>query len=72
MTGYYTARTFAAPAGNLMTIEEVMVRVGCAAANRDEFVRTARRSGLPRVRLNRRTIRYDPLAVEAWIRSRSA
>ena len=71
MTSYYDLRPIV-PTGNLMTIEQVMERVGCQGANRDEFVRSVRRSGLPRVRLNKRVIRYDPLAVEAWIRRRSA
>lgn len=71
MTGYYNSRSALAPR-DLLKIEEVMRLCGCADANRDWFVQSARRSGLPRVRLNRRVIRYDPAAVEAWLRRRSA
>lgn len=53
----------------LLSPQEVMVQLGYA--DRGSFMRMARASGLPRVRLNRRVIRFERLAVEAWLRRRS-
>jgi predicted DNA-binding transcriptional regulator AlpA len=58
-------------APQLLTVDEVMARVG-GYANRDAFVRAARKSGLPRIRINRRVIRFEPAAVDAWLRRKAA
>jgi hypothetical protein len=55
---------------NLLTPEEAMARIG-GYKNRTAFIRAARRSGLPRIRINARVIRYDPIALEAWKRRRA-
>lgn len=70
MLAYHVARALN-PIGDLMTREQVMKSCGCQDMNPNEFVKMARRSGLPRIRFNKRTIRYDPLAVDAWKRHRS-
>jgi hypothetical protein len=46
-----------------------MSRVG-GYKNRDAFMRAARRSGLRRVKINSRVIRYDREEAEAWLRRR--
>lgn len=55
----------------LIGIEEVMRRCGRPNANRSEFVKMARRTGLRRYPLTRRTIMYDPADVELWLRRAS-
>lgn len=40
--------------------------------DRDAFMRMIRRSGLRRIRVNKRVIRFDPQDVEAWKRRRAA
>lgn len=37
----------------------------------DAFLDFARRTGLPRIRLNARRIMFDPVAVQAWIERRT-
>lgn len=57
----------------LIPIEEVMRRCGLDADDahkRANFRRHAHRTGLLKIRITRRTLRYDPLQAEAWIRSR--
>ncbi len=52
-----------------MNPEEVMALLNYP--NRDAFMRMARATGLPRVRINRRVIRFDRDTVQRWIRRRS-
>ena len=54
----------------LLTPNEVMARLG-GYKDRNAFLRMARSCGLPRIRINKRVIRFDSLAVEAWLRRRS-
>ncbi len=53
----------------LMKPSDVMALL--AYTDRDSFTRMSRRTGLPRIRINKRVTRYDPVAVQAWIRRRS-
>lgn len=39
--------------------------------DRSAFLRMARASGLPRIRVNRRVIRFEPRALQTFIRRRS-
>ena len=55
----------------LLTVEQAMSRIG-GYRNRDAFVRAARKGGLPRVNFNKRVIRFDAIAFEAWLRRRAA
>jgi predicted DNA-binding transcriptional regulator AlpA len=54
----------------LMKPEEVMARLGYT--DRETFMRMARVQGLPRVRINKRVIRFDRMAVAAWIKRRGS
>lgn len=59
------------PAPALLTPEELMSKLG-GYANRDAFMRSVRRAGLRRIRVNSRVIRFDVREVEAWLRRRAA
>ena len=53
----------------LLTMAEVMnhFRYG----DRDAFMRFVKKSGMPRIRINRRRVMFDPIAVQAWVDRRS-
>lgn len=53
----------------LLTPEEAMAFFGYT--DRSAFLRMARASGLPRIRVNRRVIRFEPRALQTFIRRRS-
>lgn len=53
----------------LATPEQVMELLGYS--DRGAFMRMARRSGLQRVRINARVIRFEWPAVDAWLRRRT-
>lgn len=53
---------------NLLRPEEAAARLGYTS--REAFVRSARRMGLRRIRLNARVIRYDPEQVDLFLRQR--
>lgn len=55
---------------SLLTLEQVMERCGVQDSNPSRFRASARRTGLARIKLNKRVIRYDPADVEAWLRHR--
>ena len=52
----------------LVSPEEVMSLLGYS--DRDAFMRMARRSGLPRIRINARVIRFERPALAAWLARR--
>lgn len=54
----------------LLTPDELMARIG-GYTSREAFMRAARKLGIPRVRINGRVTRYDPVAVDAWMRRRT-
>jgi hypothetical protein len=39
--------------------------------DRDAFMRFVKKSGMPRIRINRRRVMFDPIAVQAWVDRRS-
>jgi predicted DNA-binding transcriptional regulator AlpA len=53
----------------LRTTKEMMVYFGYADS--DAFLEFAKRSGLPRIRLNSRRVMFDPVAVQAWVDRRT-
>ena len=55
----------------LLTVEQLMERIG-GYTNRDAFVRSMRKLGLPRLKLNKRVILFDSSTVETWLRRRVA
>lgn len=56
--------------GSLLTPIEAARRYGYRSERC--FLRMARRTGLPRVRLNARVIRFSPAALDAWDRKKAA
>lgn len=58
------------PVEPLLTPDDVMARVG-GYRDRSTFLRMTRAQGLPRIKLNRRVIRFERQAVETWLRRRS-
>lgn len=55
----------------LLTPADAMLRVG-GYRSRSAFVKMARRTGLRRIKLNSRVIRYELSDFEAWLRRRAA
>ncbi len=53
----------------LRTTKEMMAYLGYTDA--DAFLEFAKKSGLPRIRLNARRIMFDPVAVQAWLDRRT-
>ncbi len=53
----------------LLTPKEAMAIFGYR--DRSAFLRMVRASGLPRVRVNRRVIRFEPRAIQAFLRRRA-
>jgi predicted DNA-binding transcriptional regulator AlpA len=53
----------------LLTTKETMAYF--SYKDPDAFLEFARRSGLPRIRMNSRRIMFDPAAVQAWIDRRT-
>lgn len=53
----------------LLTMGEVMNHF--RYRDSDAFMRFVKKSGLPRIRINRRRVMFDPIAVQAWVDRRS-
>lgn len=53
----------------LLTLVEVMNHF--RYKDKDAFMRFVKKSGLPRIRINRRRVMFDPIAVQAWVDRRS-
>lgn len=55
---------------HLLTVTEAMAFIG-GYKDRKSFLRTTRKKGLPRIRINARVFRFDRLAIETWLKRRS-
>lgn len=56
---------------DLLTPRQTMAIIG-GYDNQDAFMRSTRREGLPRIKLNNRVVRFERSAVEAFLRRRAA
>jgi hypothetical protein len=53
---------------DLLKPTEAMARLGYS--NKQSFLRTVRENGIPCIKINRRVIRFDPVAIDRYLKKR--